>query len=194
MKTARTAVLNHMKELIKLQEEIHSVNRTNGFWELGSDHDRGERVMLIVTELSEALEAHRKEHRTITNLSYEYQPSVEEWLHDFKTYVKNSVEDEMADVVIRLLDYCRGFNVPLLEREYRKESTGNFGHDLLRLNWYCIEAYHGESTNWVSNKDWGYALAAILAFCEWWKIPIQRHVEWKLDYNKTRGYKHGKSY
>jgi hypothetical protein len=106
------------------------------------------------------------------------------------------VEDEIADAVIRILDYTAGWDIPLLEREYRKQSTGNFGHDVLRIVQYCLYAYHLDTDDTVQfpGKDWGYVLTAIIKFCEWYNINLLQHVQWKMQYNRTRPHKHGKSY
>ena len=167
-----------VQDLLKYQDDIHSMNVLKGYWLDGVN--RGEKAMLIVTELSEAVEAHRINNRTrkydiecLDCFSYSADPNG--WSYAFVEHVKDSVEDEMADVVIRILDYCKGLGLMIYEREYRKESTGNFANDVLRLTHYCLCAYHNES-----GKDWGYMLAAIIKFCEWYEIDLNRHITWKL--------------
>lgn len=199
--------------ILQYRQEIHKNNVAKGFWDKGPNENKGERVMLIVSELGECLEAHRTGNLfdPLTRLRHgmpvpgtegwaweivDTQP--EAWLNWFNAEVKNSVQDEMADVVIRILDYCEGFGIQPIGREYRKISTGNFGNDLLRLNHYIIEAYHDEFADekyrGMSGKDWGYVLSAIESFCQWWNIDIEQHVQWKMRYNATRPQKHGKAY
>lgn len=101
-----------------------------------------------------------------------------------------TIEFELADTVIRVLDYVHGWGIDVVPREYRKPSTGNFAHDILRIQWYTILAFHEQ----VSGKDWGYVLAAIEAFCDWYKIDIEQYVQWKLRYNEGRPHRHGKKY
>ncbi|RWZ86764.1 MAG: hypothetical protein EO766_13235 [Hydrotalea sp. AMD] len=187
-------------DLIKLGADIHRVNVEKGFWEDGASRNKGEMVMLIVSELGEAVEAHRKSRfvnyrsgefayvsRTAITEEGKFEPKL--WAECFQSAIKDTLEDEIADTVIRILDYCQGFKIPLIEREYCKPSTGNFGQDVLRIVHYCICAYHEEES-----KDWGYILAAIQAFCSWYSINLLQHVNWKLTYNQFRPYKHGKSY
>ena len=177
-----------IEQLIALQAKVYANAAAKGFWEKGAEENRGERVMLIVSELGEALESHRKNRWAKNGATYVGMKNPA-WEGYFKEYIKDTVEDELADVAIRILDYTGGFNVSLVDRDYRKESTGNFGHDLLRIVHYCICAYYEEP-----GKDWGYALAALIKFCEWWDIPLLQHVNWKFHYNTTREYKHGKKY
>jgi hypothetical protein len=67
-----------------------------------------------------------------------------------------------STVIILILNYCKYFNYPIYEREYRKETTGSHAHDCLRLIHYVMKAYHRESTT-----DWGYVLAAIIKVASW---------------------------
>jgi NTP pyrophosphatase (non-canonical NTP hydrolase) len=85
----------------------------------------GEILMLIVSELGEALEAHRK-NNTYDNIEYP---------EDITKKLLNCFEIEIADVFIRLSDMCGYLN-----------------------------------------------------------IDIEKFINIKMDYNKTRPYKHGKEY
>ncbi len=62
-----------------------------GFWEKG--RNVGEMVMLVVSELGEASEAHRT--------------------RNFGLGQKDTFEDEIADAVIRLFDLCGGLGIDL---------------------------------------------------------------------------------
>jgi hypothetical protein len=193
-----------MQNIIRFQEEISRINTEKGFWKDGEKRNRGEAVALIVSELSEAVESHRKR-----KIWMNYEPETRELLTEdsvlminFPGHIKDTVEDELADTVIRILDCCKGFGWPIIEREYRKESTGNFAHDVLRLQNYCIKAFDNEEHTKefggiacpYPGKDWGYVLAAILKFCEWYNINLEQHVEWKIRFNAGRPHKHGKQY
>lgn len=59
--------------------------------------------MLIVSEISEALEAKRKLPDLNLNTPEEIQYAVS--MQNFPSVIKNSFEDEIADVYIRLIDY-----------------------------------------------------------------------------------------
>lgn len=66
--------------------------------------------MLIVTELGEAMEAYRK-----NNYSDIYIESFNSNISimDFETFFKNTFEDELADVIIRLLDLCKYMKIDI---------------------------------------------------------------------------------
>jgi len=79
-----------LNELAKL---CHSIAVEKGFWD--EERNIGEALMLIVTELAEAMEAHRKQDDA-----------------NFK--------EELADTFIRLLDLCGGLNIDIENEIYQK--------------------------------------------------------------------------
>lgn len=175
----------------------------HGFWEAGETRSKGEMVMLMVSKLGECQEAHRKDYWAI--LSFNEWKTIlpqesrviasddELWNLWFEEQIKNTVQDEMADVAIRIMDFVYGWRCLFVPQDYRKDPTGNFSHDLLRLNWYIMLAFEDHG-NLHPGKDWGYALSALTTFCGWWEIDLARHIEMKQRYNRTRPYKHSKKY
>lgn len=106
----------HINELSK---EIHQNAVDKGFWD--KERNMGEMLMLIVSELSEALEAHRIEKyanwkgydsqmQFWTGTENEYQRKE---ISEFEYCIKDSFEDELADVAIRLFDLAHGKNIDL---------------------------------------------------------------------------------
>lgn len=183
--------------ILQYRQEIHKNNVAKGFWGKGAAENKGERVMLIVSELGECLEAHRNGRTSSiylepgnTNIDFLNSPEDSQFLIGFKSCIKGTYEEEMADVVIRILDYCEGFGIDLVIPELNKRSIGNFGHDLLRVVHWLIVAYDNLDTK----EQWGYALGVALCFCRWWNIDIEQYVQWKMRYNATRPPKHGKAY
>jgi NTP pyrophosphatase (non-canonical NTP hydrolase) len=100
-----------MSTLDELSKEIHENACNNGFWD--KERNTGEMLMLVVSEASEAMEADRigKYSDWVDRL-----PPIMDNLPDekfrkiFEQEVKGTFEDEMADVVIRVMDimYSRG--------------------------------------------------------------------------------------
>ncbi len=78
-----------------VQAKIHQNAVDRGFWD--KERNEGEIIALIHSELSEGLEALRKD------------------LDDDKIPEFKGIEAELADVVIRLMDYAEGFNYRVVE-------------------------------------------------------------------------------
>jgi NTP pyrophosphatase (non-canonical NTP hydrolase) len=124
-----------------LIELSHSTAKEKGFWD--SERNIPELLMLVVSELSEGLEALRKEHKsnpdTVSSLynSYLQEPypmDAETFKTEFQNHVKNSFEDEIADTVIRLFDLCGGLGIDLET------------HILLKINYNKLRGYkHGKT-------------------------------------------------
>lgn len=103
-----------INDLVKSAHE-NSVN--HGFWE--KDKNFGEVIALMHTELSEAYEEYRN-HKNVDETYYE---------EDGKPC---GVPSELADVVIRVFDFCGGANIDLekiiLEKmEYNKKRPYKHG-------------------------------------------------------------------
>lgn len=124
-------------KLDELAKQIHQDNVEKGFWD--EPRNTGEMLMLITSELAEALEADRDTNYADLD-QFEYENKSDEsndalFKENFKLYIKNSFEDEIADTVIRLLDLAAGYD-----------------------------------------------------------IDIEKHIQYKLKFNRLREYKHGKNY
>jgi NTP pyrophosphatase (non-canonical NTP hydrolase) len=197
-----------IEELIALGEQIHTNNVAKGFWpEDVNTRNKGEAVMLMITELSEAVEIHRKYAfqdkrygpdfwaKTLPLLNNIVENRI--FVINYEALVKNTVEEELADVTIRLLDYCYGFDIVLTPVLMDKKSTGNFAEDALRVCYWIIEGFHAETSMLetdITSQSWSFTLGFFVKFCEWYKIDLLQHVQWKMRYNEQRAYKHGKSY
>jgi NTP pyrophosphatase (non-canonical NTP hydrolase) len=104
---------------------IFQNNKEKGFWD--KERNVGELLMLITSELGEAMEAHRKgkvgrmksfeSDMGYARLSLEdFTPENQNYLwiaNRFETTVKDTFEDEIADAVIRLLDLSAGLGIDL---------------------------------------------------------------------------------
>lgn len=110
------------KTLNEIARKIHAINKDKGFWD--NERNVGEMLMLVVTELAEALEAHRKGRMVDGDLIKRF--SVEECNNAYFTaYIKDKFEDEIADAFIRLFDLCGGLGIDIdthirLKVEYNK--------------------------------------------------------------------------
>ena len=127
--------------LNEVRDAIHANSIAKGFWEEPNTNIT-EKIMLVVTELSEAVEAMRKlDKEDLLFLTVRCNHVIKEF--DVKGYdadmftggIKDTVGDEFADSIIRILDLC-----------------GRLG------------------------------------------IDIEGHIKYKMEYNSTRPYLHGKQF
>lgn len=79
--------------LNKLSQDIYGDNKAKGFWD--TERNVGELLMLMTSELAEALEAHRKD------------------LPDDKLTHRSGLEVELADCMIRIFDAAGGLGLDL---------------------------------------------------------------------------------
>lgn len=93
------AIQTNFITLIKnLQQQIHRDNCVKGFWK---EPDVSQKIALIHSELSELLEVTRKTELHLRSKDSEHIP-------DF-----SSIEEELADVIIRTLDLAEFLNARL---------------------------------------------------------------------------------
>jgi NTP pyrophosphatase (non-canonical NTP hydrolase) len=78
-------------------QRCHAIAKEKGFWE--KERNVGEALMLIVTELAEAMEGYRKQDHA-------------------------NFREELADTYIRLFDLCGGLGI-YIEKEIAEKSERN---------------------------------------------------------------------
>lgn len=192
-------------DLNKLRDRAYQCACAHGFHneELSDEHF----LMLIITELAEAVEADRAGSRAKVAMFNEWQGNslsiteetrIRRFKEDFEAFLKNTVEDELADAVIRLLDLAGRCQVNITVKEsdleddtvrkaYEDKTFTEAVYDIVVL----LPRYDG-------NYDLSVAIDSMIfslfAFSKHLGIDLLWHIEQKMKYNEFRGYKHGKLY
>ena len=125
-----------------LIDKAHQVAKDKGFWE--TERNKPEMLMLIVSELAEALEALRKDYVSepaavnalhqdleLEKHDEEFNVDIVDWKEVFERRIKSTFEDELADVAIRLFDLCGGLNIDLekhIELKMKYNSMRGYKH------------------------------------------------------------------
>ena len=105
-----------MEDFNEMQKAVHKNAVEKGFWE--GDFNVAEKLALIHSEVSEALEADRSNNYTARHSDIggiNTIKSIDMFKHSFENEIKDSFEDELADIVIRVMDLAEKKGVMLDE-------------------------------------------------------------------------------
>lgn len=182
-----------IQELIK---RAYSIAATHGFHEV--DRSNAHFMMLVVSEIGEMVEADRKSRRAdMQGCKY----SSMNFVRTFETYVKDTLEDELADVVIRICDFLGTRHIePLILEETATSDvwTDIWGNESINEQCYGLTKIITRINDDTPSDDISRLLGASLAwrfdFADFHNFDLLWHVEHKLRYNESRERLHGKNY
>jgi NTP pyrophosphatase (non-canonical NTP hydrolase) len=92
--------------LNELRDKVYKNALDHGFYEDEENKNVLLKLMLIVSEISEAAEAYRKRKLGPNWKAFDFFIKQSSFDDSFKTYIKDFMEDELADTIIRVLDLC----------------------------------------------------------------------------------------
>lgn len=149
--------------------------------------------MLIITEIAEAVQADRMGlhvHKAIKDRYKDFVIDAEEPFEPFyRSEISGRVEDELADIIIRMLDYCG-----MRKIEFREDNDG-FPFDRLTAFRTFPEAMYDLCDMIVRTDLCGeFSLRCVIYYCESLSIDILWFVEMKMRYNETRPKMHNRRY
>lgn len=193
--------LYNAETLNRYAKDFHERAVAKGFWD--EPRSVGHYLMLAFGELHEAIEADRLgkwaklDHDTIDTLQrIEGAPYAQTFLRE----VKDTVEDEIADAVIRLLDLL-GCLLDGRELQARKVNRVNsvYGEDgippmLTDALIPIVETLCEADADCDTTTGILYAIKSLELLCDHLGIDLMTHIDLKLKYNATRPAKHGKKY
>lgn len=186
--------------LNRYAKDCHERAVAKGFWD--EPHSVGHYLMLVISELSEAVEADRigkwakLDPDTIDTLQ---RIADAPYAQEFLRLVKDTVEGEIADAVIRLLDLLGWMiesGTPLVGLD---NVRGEFGNTAPPKD--LTDALLRVVCSSVLPLSFCSTLEAVLdpiksleQLCDHLGIDLMTHIELKLKYNATRPALHGKKY
>lgn len=186
-----------VQELIK---RAYSIAATHGFHEV--DRSNAHFLMLVVSEIGEMVEADRKSRRVkLRGDDLDNTLRFNDFAPTFELFVKDTLEDELADVVIRICDFLgtRHIEPIILEKTSTSDDWANlWGKDSINEQCYGLTKIITRIDEDTSIDDISRLLGASLTWCfdfaDFHKFDLLWHVEQKMRYNETRSIRHGKNY
>ncbi len=196
--------------------DIRRRNTEKGFWP-ESGRNLSECFMLVIEEIGEAITAHRKDRFCKINFAEWVIPGLSEianygpamFVMWFEQAVKGTVDEELADIGIRLFDInggCEEQNLLFLdgdEIEIEVASRNGFCEKMAavthRVAWLA-DAFVGEHIlpGWQPEEykfdQVSACIYAVEQIAHSMGIDLWAIVHLKLAYNQTRPFMHGKNY
>lgn len=164
-------------------------------------------MMLVVSEIGEMVEADRKNrHAQRTAIEYctNHPEEIDQksWCTYFERDIKDTVEDELADVTIRIFDFCGTFGLDVPAFDNVDDLAANwkelFSDAMLTENAFALVQLCSGVFNELPKNELSNCMGQILYFIHFWashlNIDLVWHVENKLRYNESRERLHGKKY
>jgi NTP pyrophosphatase (non-canonical NTP hydrolase) len=173
-----------------LSIEAHAAAVTGGWYDTKRNSD--ELLTLILSEYYEAFEAYRKNkecawiQEDMEYLKKGAKKKTKNFVKLFKDNIKDTFQDEIADTVIRILDMAGYLK---LDIPYVKsfEASKEFQLDTKTFTKLIAGLYDTQ----ITSNDIAILLGYIQGVAEFYNIDLASHIELKMAYNATRGYRHG---
>ena len=189
--------------LNELRDRAYKTACEHGFHdeELSNEHC----LCLVISELMEAVEADRKgrfakvpvdkKGTIFDERTFHYQNKY--FAENFETYIKDCVEDELADAVIRLLDLAglRNISIDDFPEEAIYGASESCVGETFTESIYAISTLpirHFYKYNYSFENQIGHMLLSIFGLAKHLNIDLLWHVNQKMRYNELRENKHGK--
>ena len=193
-------------DLNALRDRAYKTACEHGFHdeELSNEHC----LMLVITELSEAIEADLKGKYFKGRIKFErdfnlYSALVEEnvrYKNAFEKHIKDTVGDELADALIRLLDLYGLRGIDLNEDAFDEETISEYSVTY-RNKSFTESIFH--ILKFIASNNEVFVrscvvpemlLLEIFGLAKYLSIDLVWHIEQKMKYNQLREKMHGKKY
>ena len=157
---------------------------------------------LVMSEMGEAINADRKGLHANTKKFEDVVKNGQIYRLSFDVYIKDSVEDEIADVVIRLLDFAglKGYILSIIQEE-----SDDANHFLSCIEKYTLPGFFFALIGVISDASSEHVLGnyicsviGVLSDCFETMTGSDRDLWWfvekKMAYNELRPMLNGKKY
>lgn len=201
-----------MNNLNALRDEVFQINKENGWHE--GERTYGELIALVHSEVSEALEDYRN-GKAVNEVWYEYKSkdfrptsstNDDKFTCEYASRLSEysgkeilgkpcGIPSELADIVIRILDICGLYGWDIEVKHYRKVNIypQKFLAHLASIHKSLSDSYNDDKDTFtdpvITYLD--VAIQEVEFICQQAHIDLESIIHQKLEYNKTRGYKHG---
>ena len=172
---------------------FHDVERSNAHF-----------MMLVLSEIGEMVEADRKSRRVkLHGDELDNTLRFNDFVPTFEILVKDTMEDELADVVIRLLDFCGKRGISLFMGndgivDMQDKFVEMFGDMSVCEQCFYLSRIVTSIGDDAPAQNLPSLVACAISFCfefaTFHKIDLLWHIEKKMAYNETRAKMHGKNY
>ena len=168
---------------------FHDEEKSNSHW-----------MMLVCTEVAEMVEADRKNRRTkLSGEELDNTLRFNDFVPTYELWVKGTLEEETADVCIRLFDFLGMKGIQPDTFEEKKDDWQNMFADMTVCE-QCYEILQGVTIicHTSTPNEIAEIAGAMIRFCfdfaKHHGFDLEQHIVWKMKYNGLRDKMHGKNY
>lgn len=184
------------QEINALRDEAYENAKSHGFHD--ANNSKKHYLCLVLTELMEAVEADRKARHCVIDINeVDLIEDKSIFLATFEQHIKDTVEDEFADTVIRLLDYAGLYNIDVGASYYLKFILDDIDADFtyrLKYKSMSLTEFAFEMTCLIVGKDILFVLFELFMWAVAKGFDLTTHIKLKMRYNSYRERMHGKRY
>ena len=173
-------------DLTELQKEAHAIAKEKGWWD--QERTFGDLIALIHSELSEALEAYRERGLNA------WTDTIIGPVPDDGLVKPCGVPFELADVVIRVANIAewRGETIAARVGEPafigKSVSKPSFGDWVSELHWQVANAWNECGEDGI--RELSDVVHTTECMAAHYDIDLDAAIEAKMEYNRTREYRH----
>lgn len=153
-------------------------------------------LALIITELSEAIEAERINNRcklNINDLVFNENLPLDRFKSKYGMKIKDTFESELAGACIRIFDLAGLLDLKICKPTTRLREPDIPGN-IMEVMVLIAGAYLSINVTPEFIFQLSIALGTIFAIAKKFDINLWLHIEAAMKYNRLRKYKHGKKY